>query len=109
MRLLLLLTLFLAASCSVTVPEVPICSQLSVNEGYCVNTYSGKSQIINDTTLLEGKTWWDLKATSLVLPASSWKKIKQFIIEVCTKTKKCNENLSGWDRTVKDIDGMVTK
>jgi hypothetical protein len=109
MKFLLFLTMIFLTSCSVTVPDVPVCSQLAVNEGFCVNTYSGKSQVVNDVSLMGGETWWDIKSKSLYLPAKSWAKIKLFIIQICAKTKRCSKEVGSWDRTVEVIDEMVKK
>lgn len=99
--------LIILSGCSVTVPAVPLCAELSPTSGYCINTLTSEEFRVDEEHPYQGQTWWQMRPTMVHLPAQSWAKLKTFIIQVCAKTKKCNENLGSWDRTVKGIDEMV--
>lgn len=103
-RCLWILFVFLLASnlssCS-SIPDVPICAQISLSKGVCTYTVSGKTVIIDDDNLLDGETWFTLRTKALTVPASSWAKIKAFLIKQCKKTNQCSANISDWDR---DLD-----
>lgn len=47
--------------------------------------------VIDDTHLLNGKTWLDLVIESVYVPADSWVEIKSYIIKQCKKTNSCGE------------------
>ena len=40
--------------------------------------------------------------------ASSWVKIKEFIIKICKKSNKCDSEITGWDRSVDAIDKQLS-
>lgn len=100
-------TLFALSGCSVTVPSVPVCVELSPDRGYCVNTISSENFYIDETRPYEGLSWWQMRPAMVHLPAQSWASIKTFVIQICTKTKKCDTELGGWERTVGEIDTMI--
>lgn len=98
----------LISGCAVTPPDVPLCTEISPNRGFCVNTISSKEFEINDTQLYNEKSWWDLRPLMIYMPSDSWKEIKSFIIKVCKMSKKCkHKQVSSWERTVKTIDSKV--
>lgn len=43
----------------------------------------------------------------IYVPAESWAELKYFIIKVCKKTKQCDSDISGWDRTIDKIDAKI--
>jgi len=108
MKKWILLALILSG-CAVTVPDVPLCVEISPSRGHCIYTLSAREYTIDDEHPHEGKTWWDMRPAMILAPAESWAKIKKFIIEVCRKTKKCDTEMGSWDRTVEAIDKMVAK
>lgn len=103
------LILIFLSSCSVAVPDIPVCTELHPSRGYCVYTLSSKEFEVSDTQLMEGKTWWDMRASMIYLPTQSWVKLKAFVIKICTKTDKCDTDLGSWDRTVDLIDEKLVK
>lgn len=98
--------LFLTA-CSIAVPKVPICSELSPSTGYCINTITSEEYMVSDTQLHDGQTWFDMKASMMMVPASSWVELKAFIIKICRKSGKCDTKLGNWERTIEKIDHQV--
>jgi hypothetical protein len=90
--------LVLSCSCA-SVPDVPICAEVSISRGMCTYTVSGKTINVSDEELLDGQTWFDIRAKALTLPASSWAKIKSFLIKQC-KQNKCDVDIDSWDREI---------
>ncbi len=106
--LLLILLNCLMFSCATTPPDVPLCTQLSPTRGYCVYTISSKEYEINETQLMDGKTWWEIKPMMIFMPSQSWVEIKKFIIKICEKSKKCKtDNVENWQSTVSKIDKKI--
>lgn len=103
------LLLAFLVSCSTKIPKVPVCTELSLSRAYCVNTVTSEEFYFDDQNKFEGKTYWEARPTMLMIPASSWEKIKVFIIEVCKKTKKCDTEIATWERTVNGIDTQIKK
>ena len=66
-------------------------------KGLCAYTVSGETFIVDDVNLFEGLTWWEMRNKTLVMPASSWAKIKAFMVKQCKKNK-CNVDIDSWDR-----------
>lgn len=100
-------SLFLQISCSsVQKLDVPICTEVSPLNAYCVNIISGKDFKVSDVEKLEGQTWWEQRHRMVMVPPSSWVKIKAFIIEECKKNTKCSE-LSNWERSINQIDSSL--
>lgn len=83
-----------------SVPDVPICAEISISRGVCTYTVSGKNVEVDDEHLLEGQTWFDIRSKVLSVPASSWAQIKSWMIKQC-KQNKCNIDISSWDRELK--------
>ena len=71
-----MLLLSLLPSCS-SVPDIPACTRLGVDRGFCVWTISNKEEEINDTNKLDGNTWLDIVNKSVILPQESWAAIKK--------------------------------
>ena len=98
----------IASSCaSVKTKDIdfPVCVEVSMSKAYCVHTVSSKDFYISETSLYNGKTWWEQRHYMLQLPKSSWAKIKNFILKTCKQFKKyCDENIATWDKTIKKID-----
>lgn len=105
--LALLISLSFLCACSLTVPDVPICTELHPSAGYCVNTVSSKEFRVDDDHLWKGKSWWEIRHQMIYVPAESWAELKYFIIKVCKKTKQCDSDISGWDRTIDKIDEKI--
>ena len=95
---ILFLSLFLS-SCS-TIPDTIICAEVNISKGVCTFTVSGKTIVVDDENPYEGQTWFDLRVKALTVPASSWSKIKAFLIKQCKKTNQCDVEIDSWDRNI---------
>ena len=93
---------FLIVGCA-SAPDVPICVELTPAKSFCTNTISDKDFYISDTELFEGKTYWEIRPTMVLMPASSWAKIKAYIIKSCRQSKRC----SNYDHKIDQIDKMI--
>lgn len=100
--LLLSTALYILASSCATVPDVPICAEVSLSKGICTYTVSGKNIEVTDDKPLDGQTWFDIRAKVLAVPASSWAEIKAWMIKQCKKNK-CNVDISSWDRDINSL------
>lgn len=98
--LMLLISLSLFVSNCASVPDVPICAEISLSKGVCTYTVSGKNVEVSDEKTLNGQTWFDIRVKTLSVPASSWAEIKAWMIKQCKKNK-CNVDISSWDRDLK--------
>lgn len=45
----------------------------------------------------------------LLVPYTSWTKLKAWIIEECKMNGSCDEKISSWDRTLNNVDEIVSK
>jgi hypothetical protein len=90
--------LILGVSGCASVPNVPLCAELIPNEqGFCKNTIDAKEVIVdNKDSLLDGKTWVEIKTGSLLIPAKSWAEIKAYILKQCKKSKECSDHIGDW-------------
>lgn len=79
-----------------------------MDRGTGVKIVSGEKFDVDDEHKFEDKTWYEQRNEMLRLPVSSWVQIKAFIIKMC-KRFKCNEDIASWDRTVENIDKIVTE
>jgi len=104
-----LILLVLLTSCQTAPPAIPICVELSMSRGYCINTITAEEFEVNDTKLIDGKSWWIARPSMVMMPASSWAKLKTYIITQCKKTKLCDKEISSWDRTIKSVDTALEK
>ncbi len=95
---ILFVALFLSG-CS-SIPNVPICAEVSIYKGLCTFTVSGKTITVDDENPYEGQTWFDLRVKALTVPASSWAEIKAFLIKQCKKTNQCDVEIDSWDRNL---------
>lgn len=102
----LLIILFLYG-CASKVPDVPICIEIEPTKGYCIKTISSEEYYWDDINKKSNQTFWEAKPYMLLLPVQSWIEIKTFIIAICKKSNKCEENISSWERTVNSIDKKV--
>jgi hypothetical protein len=96
--------LSLLLSCTTGAPDVPVCTELDMGRGWCTNSISDKEFYIDDKHPYEGKTWWELRPTFVMMPAASYVKFKAFIIKTC-KQYGCNQKEVGsWDRRMNQMD-----
>lgn len=106
LKLSFVLLLSLLTSCS-SVPDIPACTRLGVDRGFCVWTISNREEEINDTNKLEGNTWLDIVYKSVILPPESWAKIKKYIINNCRKNQDCAKDIDSWNRKIEIIDSGI--
>lgn len=97
-------------SCATPPPNVPVCAEINMERGACVYTMTGKEVEINETTKLEGKTWWEARPAMILMPWTSWVAIRGWIIKTCKANENmCNKAVSSWDRQLETIDKNVKK
>lgn len=90
-------------------PDVPIAVEITPERALFVHIMSGKAYEVNEKTKYEGRTWWETRPSVVVMPASSWKELKVFIITMCQKTKRCGKEVQNWDRSVEIIDTTINE
>ena len=88
MRFAILLVLL--CSCA-GVPNSPVCFELEPWRGYCVKIVDQEGVYVDDENLLDGKTWFDIRPSMILIPANSWADIKSYILKNCKRTGKCSE------------------
>lgn len=109
--LALIASLLFSTACAIKPPDTPVCFELSPTRGYCVNTISTQefevsdSKPFKDPTTGEELTWWAMRPMMILLPVSSWVRIKAFILKVCHKYK-CDD-IGQWETTVEKIDDAL--
>lgn len=107
---LLLLLGFLASACtSLKVPDDPVLVEISPRKAFAVWTVTDKSQYVDDFNLLDGKTYWDLRPTLVLLPPKTWKDIKVFIIDSCKMLDTCQKDIAKWQKKIDSIDEQLNK
>jgi len=89
------------------VPDVPACIEVSLERGYCVHTISDVEFWVDEVNRYEGKTWWELRPSMVMLPASSWKEIKSFIIKVCKERGDCQNGVGEWSNKLNRFDAHL--
>ena len=101
---LALIGVFILASCATAPPDIPVCVEIHLAKGYCVNTISATEFTVDDKNKLDGLSWWDARPTMLMIPAKSWAKLKTYIITQCKRTGQCDKEISSWERTINSVD-----
>ncbi len=100
--------MLLMCSCA-SVPDVPICVEIHQAKGFCTNTVSDKDYYIdekNPVVLEEGKparTWWEMRPYMVLVPVTSWKELKAYIIKQCKRTN-CDQYIKSWDRKINELE-----
>ena len=108
-NLLNLLLLISLAACSPP-PDVPICTELVDGElGWCTFTITDKEFYVDNVDHFfkdtNGKlvTWKQLRATSLIVPATSQAKISAYIITNCKKHNDCAKDIGKWSSKLNKV------
>jgi len=99
---MLLISLFLS-SCDPTVPNKPLCKELTPVRAYCVNTLEKTGFYWDDTELLDGKTYWEVRPKMLQVPPQTWKELKAYLIKSCKRQGGCKE----LEETLKSLDSNL--
>ena len=89
--------------------DKPWCIDETPAQGFCVYLISGKRIHINDTELFvdeDGvkKTWQDLQLGIIKIPLETFKAMKKYIIDECKVSKKCDVDVSSWDRNLQALE-----
>jgi hypothetical protein len=92
--ILLIVFVNLLSSCKLNVPDVPVCTEITPDRAFCTYTVSNKEFYWDDINLYEKKTYWESRQTMILVPSSSWSKIKAFVIKMCEKSGQCGPNPS---------------
>ena len=86
-------------------PDTLVCVEMSISRGECVRSVSGTKLTIDETRPYNGKTWWQMRPTNLVIPMQSWIEMKKFIIKMCKQNEgTCDSQVSDCDRSLETID-----
>ena len=99
---------FLLSACAGLPPDKPLCTELSLDRGYCVKMMSGESFEVSDTKPYQGKTWWEMRPTMIRMPLETWVDLKKWIIKICKNNSQCDSAVSNWERTVNKIDEAIS-
>lgn len=108
---LLIISLSLIVFSCASVPDVPICKEITPDKGYCSWTLSPGGFIVdeehphafNPKKPEELSTWWEQRPLMLQVPGHSWAEIKKFIIKSCKISRKCRGDVGEW------LDKMTPK
>jgi len=87
--------------------DVPVCKGLTPQIGYCTWTLSKKSIIVNNKTLLFGRTWWQTTPYLASLPPESWAPLKSAMTKICHKYQK-DCKTEGVEESIQRIDEVMT-
>lgn len=100
----------LSLSCATKPPDSLLCVEMSMTRGECIKVISGQKIRIDEDNKYNGQTWWQMRPTNLVLPASSWAEQKKFFIKLCKKNQNmCDKEISQWDRSIENIDKSLVE
>lgn len=97
-------------ACATKPPDITACVEMSISRGECVRVVSGQRIRVDEDHKLNGKTWWEMRPTNIILPLESWIDLKKFIIKTCKNNKNmCDKEISSWDRSIQHIDDSLTE
>lgn len=104
-----LLFLFTLNSCgSIQSLDRAFCVEINISKGFCTTPISGKDQFVDDTNLLEGLSWFDMRPTMIMIPPSTYAALKKFIILQCKRhPDTCDSEIPSWDRATATIDAQI--
>lgn len=108
-KLLSLSLALLVSACSTMPPDIPVCVEFAPDHGRCVKIISGEKFDVDEEQKFEGKTWWEYRPAMMLVPASSWAKLKAYTIKACKKYGNCQKEVSSWDRTIEIIDESLAQ
>lgn len=101
LKKLWLISLLFLSSCA-TIEDKPVCAEINISSGKCVNMISGKVFLVDDENPYLGESWFELRRKSLVMPIDTYAEIKSFINKVCKKYG-CSGDL---ENSTKEIDKL---
>jgi len=91
-----------------SVPDKPLCTDLRPGAGFCVWTISNKEMEVDDTHLMDGKTWYDMQVGIIKMPIETFVALKKYLIMNCKKTKNCSDKIDSWDRALTTLENKAT-
>lgn len=110
----LLALLFIITSCAnLSSIDKPVCTEITPDRGYCVTIISGKGEYVDDVNKMKtfdvkGKlvemTWFEMKPTMVLVPIQTYAALKKYLIMNCKKSKRCNDKIDSWDRSMEIIE-----
>jgi hypothetical protein len=108
-NIVLLVLLSIVACSSLKEIDKPVCVEINLSKGYCTTIISGRGFPVDDTNLLEGKTWFDARIEMIQVPITTWTALKKYLIKNCRRSQKCEENIDSWTRSMLTIDQELSK
>lgn len=94
-----------------TVPDVPVFVEIHPLKGWGTYTITEKEMFVDEQRPFEmnGKKykWPELKRASLIMPATSYAKIKAFIIKYCKRVETCANDVGKWRSKTDKIQGAL--
>lgn len=100
----------LSLSCATKPPDTLVCVELSMTRGECIRVMSGEKVSINEENKFNGKTWWEMRPTNIIMPLESYAEQKAFFIKTCKKNQNmCEKAVSTWKRSFEHIDKQLEK
>ena len=103
--MLSLILLCSLASCALTPPNIPVIMRSGPTQGYYVKIMDGERGFLDDTHLLNDKTFLDYSIEGIIVPVESYVELKKFILDVCYKYK-CSEEIK-WQSALDNIDSNL--
>lgn len=89
-----------------SVPDVPVCVKLT-ERAWCTYTISDKEFYWDEENKFEGKTFWEASPSLILVPPSSWAKIKSYIIQQCKVNENCSKDITSWERKLDKVDKKI--
>ena len=101
---LMIISLSLIAISCATVPDVPICKELTPDRGWCSWTLKKGGFYVDEANPYafdpehpeKLSTWWEYRPVMMALPPYSYGELKKYIIKQCRITRKCQGNVGEW-------------
>ena len=81
-----------------------MCTDLRPGAGFCVWTISNKEMEVDDTHLMDGKTWYDMQVGIIKMPLDTFLALKKYLIKNCKQNNNCNKEIDSWDRSLSTLE-----
>lgn len=81
-----------------SIPDIPICTEITPIRGWCTKTISDDEFYVDDNNKLNNMTWWEMRPTMVLVPSLSWIEIKTSFIKICKKNGNCSKDIDKWER-----------
>lgn len=100
---------FLYSCSSIQKIDLPVCVGINMNKGFCTTIISGKDQIVDDSNLLDGKTWFETKHEMVLVPVKTWSALKTYLITECKRSNRCGRNIQTWESSIQNLDLKIER